>query len=117
MTHILTFRLYPEAETRLAFLGTLSTDIINPLITLKVPFRHHFPFVVTTHTFSQDTQDRIRKRIREDLKDAVNAHSDYAENVYPKLKRSYLKKAQEVEVGIPPSPFPSVSHILPYHRI
>ena len=46
----------------------------------------------------QETQERIRKRIREDLKSAVAAHTDYEQDVFPKLKRSYLKKSQEVEV-------------------
>ncbi|EMD41588.1 hypothetical protein CERSUDRAFT_110164 [Gelatoporia subvermispora B] len=68
-----------EADTRAAFLGTLTSDVINPLISLR------------------ETQDRIRKRIREDLKDAISAHTDYAENTLPRLKRNYLKKCQEVE--------------------
>lgn len=46
----------------------------------------------------QETQERIRKRIREDLKEAVSAHSDYEENIIPKLKRAYLKKSQDAEV-------------------
>ncbi len=46
----------------------------------------------------QEEQDRIRKRIRDDVKEAINAHTDYAENVLPRLKRTYLKKCQEVEV-------------------
>ncbi|OCH92733.1 RhoGAP-domain-containing protein [Obba rivulosa] len=68
-----------EADTRAAFLGTLTSDIINPLVALR------------------ETQDRIRKRIREDLKDAISAHTEYAENTLPRLKRNYLKKCQEVE--------------------
>ncbi|GBE78437.1 RhoGAP-domain-containing protein [Sparassis crispa] len=68
-----------EADTRMAFLGAITTDIINPLAALR------------------ETQDRIRKRIKEDLKDAVNAHTDYAESTLPRLKRTYLKKCQEVE--------------------
>ncbi|TCD68833.1 hypothetical protein EIP91_009700 [Steccherinum ochraceum] len=68
-----------EADTRVAFISTLSTEVLNPLLSLK------------------ETQERIRKRIREDLKDAITAHADYSENVYPKLKRAYLKKSQDVE--------------------
>ncbi|KAJ3556479.1 hypothetical protein NM688_g2008 [Phlebia brevispora] len=83
-----------EADTRKAFLESLSVEVINPLIALK------------------DTQERIRKRIREDLKEAVAAHNDYAENVYPKLQRSYLRKAQDAEeskvtVTVPPPLSPS----------
>ncbi|KAI0793371.1 hypothetical protein C8Q75DRAFT_848735 [Abortiporus biennis] len=68
-----------EAGARGAFLNTLNTDVINPIITFK------------------ETQDRIRKRIREDLKSAVEAHNEYITDTYPKLKRSYLKKSAEVE--------------------
>jgi len=32
------------------------------------------------------------------MKDSIQAHNDYAENVLPKLKRAYLKKCQDVEV-------------------
>ena len=39
------------------------------------------------------------------MKDSIQAHNDYAENVLPKLKRAYLKKCQDVEVRAP--------HILP----
>ncbi|KAH9919137.1 uncharacterized protein B0H18DRAFT_882164 [Fomitopsis serialis] len=68
-----------EADTRVAFLGALTGDVINPLIVLR------------------ETQDRIRKRIKEDLKDAVAAHTDYSENVLPRYKRNYLRKCQEAE--------------------
>ncbi|THH01505.1 hypothetical protein EW026_g1185 [Hermanssonia centrifuga] len=68
-----------EADTRMAFIASMTTEVINPLVALK------------------ETQERIRKRIREDLKDAISTHTDYAENVYPKLQRTYLKKAQDVE--------------------
>ena len=32
------------------------------------------------------------------MKESIQAHTDYAENVLPKLKRAYLKKCQDVEV-------------------
>ena len=32
------------------------------------------------------------------MKDSIQAHNDYADNVLPKLKRAYLKKCQDVEV-------------------
>ncbi|KAI0733987.1 RhoGAP-domain-containing protein [Fomitopsis betulina] len=84
-----------EADTRVAFLGALNSDVINPLMNFR------------------ETQDRIRKRIKEDLKDAVTAHTEYSENVLPRLKRNYLRKCQEVEeykaaiqlnTQFPPSP-------------
>ncbi|KAI0252694.1 hypothetical protein BJV78DRAFT_331476 [Lactifluus subvellereus] len=68
-----------ETQARQAFLNTLTLDVINPLTALK------------------ETQDRTRKRIKEDLKDSAAAHTDYAENTLPKLKRAYLKKCQEFE--------------------
>ncbi|KAF8139875.1 hypothetical protein EV363DRAFT_1498278 [Boletus edulis] len=68
-----------EAQTRQAFLSTLTVDCVNSLMTLK------------------ETQERTRKRIKEDLKDSISTYSDYAENALPKLKRAYLKKCQEVE--------------------
>ncbi|CAL1696188.1 unnamed protein product [Somion occarium] len=68
-----------ELQGREAFVSALTADVINPLTSLK------------------ETQERIRKRIRDDLKDAITAHTDYVENVYPKLKRTYLKKSQDVE--------------------
>ncbi|KAI0662467.1 RhoGAP-domain-containing protein [Cubamyces menziesii] len=68
-----------EASTRTAFLENLVTHVIEPLANFK------------------EEQDRIRKRVREDLKEAITAHADFAENTLPRLKRAYLKKCQEAE--------------------
>ncbi|KAG8220143.1 hypothetical protein J3R82DRAFT_1169 [Butyriboletus roseoflavus] len=68
-----------EAQTKQAFLSTLTLDVVSSLMTLK------------------ETQERTRKRIKEDLKESTAAYSDYAENTLPKLKRTYVKKCQEVE--------------------
>jgi len=38
------------------------------------------------------------------MKESIQAHNDYAENVLPKLKRAYLKKCQDVEVKISRAP-------------
>ncbi|KAH9836530.1 RhoGAP-domain-containing protein, partial [Rhodofomes roseus] len=81
-----------EADTRVAFLGALTADVINPLMTLR------------------ETQDRIRKRIKEDLKDAVTAHTDYSENVLPRLKRNYLRKCQEAELNTQSPLSPTEGH-------
>ena len=51
-------------------------------------------------TYQQETQDRTRKRIKEDLKESTLAHTEFAENGLPKFKRAYLKKCQEFEVNI-----------------
>jgi hypothetical protein len=48
----------------------------------------------------KETQDRTRKRIKEDLKGSASAHADFAENTLPKLKRAYIKKCQDFEVTI-----------------
>ncbi|THV06112.1 RhoGAP-domain-containing protein [Dendrothele bispora CBS 962.96] len=68
-----------EAQTRQAFLSTLNIDVVTPLATLK------------------DTQERTRKRIKEDLKESGNAYNEYAEVALPRLKSRYLKKYAEVE--------------------
>ncbi|RPD58368.1 RhoGAP-domain-containing protein [Lentinus tigrinus ALCF2SS1-6] len=68
-----------EAVTHTAFVESLSTHVIDPLSNFK------------------EEQDRIRKRIRDDVKNAITAHAEYAENVLPRLKRTYIKKCQEVE--------------------
>ncbi|KXN81114.1 Rho GTPase-activating protein 27 [Leucoagaricus sp. SymC.cos] len=68
-----------EAQARQAFCATLTTDILNPLTNLK------------------ETQERTRKRIKEDLKDSTSAYTEYAEVVLPKLKARYAKKFVEVE--------------------
>ncbi|KAF5312338.1 hypothetical protein D9619_002972 [Psilocybe cf. subviscida] len=68
-----------EAQTRHALCSTLTSDIINPLTSLK------------------ETQERTRKRIKEDLKESGLAYNEYAEVMLPKLKNRYTKKYSEVE--------------------
>ena len=46
----------------------------------------------------QDSQDRTRKRIKEDLKESNLAYNEYADIVLPRLKTKYTKKYAEVEV-------------------
>ncbi|KAF9458728.1 hypothetical protein BDZ94DRAFT_1269896 [Collybia nuda] len=87
-----------EAQAREAFCATLTSDVITPLTVLK------------------ETQDRTRKRIKEDLKDSGMAYNEYAENILPRLRAKYSKKFAEVEeqkraaTAIPPtSPLPTTS--------
>ncbi|PPQ64732.1 hypothetical protein CVT26_002676 [Gymnopilus dilepis] len=68
-----------EAQARQALCATLSSDVIVPLTTLK------------------ETQERTRKRIKEDLKESSTAYNEYAESMLPKLKSRYAKKYSEVE--------------------
>ncbi|KZS93245.1 RhoGAP-domain-containing protein [Sistotremastrum niveocremeum HHB9708] len=68
-----------EADTRSAFAEVLRRDVIAPLTSLK------------------ETQERTRKRVKEDIKESMSAYQSYAENDLPKLKRQYLKKCQDVE--------------------
>lgn len=68
-----------EAQTRRAFMDAMTREVINPLISFK------------------ETQDRIRKRIRNHMKESIQTHTDYADNILPKLKRAYIKKCQDVE--------------------
>lgn len=95
------FTTIAETQARQAFLNTLTTEIIHPLTALKAslvsdshPSRH------MGLTFQQETQDRTRKRIKEDIKESTSAHTEFAENTLPKYKRAYLKKCQEFEVNI-----------------
>ncbi|KAF9262724.1 RhoGAP-domain-containing protein [Marasmius fiardii PR-910] len=68
-----------EVHARQAFIATLSTDVIQPLTNFK------------------ETQERTRKRIKEDLKESGIAYQEYAEVTLPKLKSRYQRKFQEVE--------------------
>ncbi|KAF9786030.1 RhoGAP-domain-containing protein [Thelephora terrestris] len=68
-----------EAQTRRAFMDSITHEVINPLVSFK------------------ETQERIRKRIRGQMKLSIQTHNDYTENVLPKLKRAYIKKCQDVE--------------------
>ncbi|KAJ7293179.1 hypothetical protein C8J57DRAFT_18129 [Mycena rebaudengoi] len=84
-----------ESQARQAFLSTLTSDVINPLTSLR------------------ETQDRTRKRIKEDLKESGAAYTDFAENGLPRLKAKYAKKFADVEeskrnaAAVPPlSPTP-----------
>ncbi|TFY83128.1 hypothetical protein EWM64_g882 [Hericium alpestre] len=68
-----------ETQARQAFLNTLSIDVLNPLSAFR------------------ESQDRTRKRIKEDLKESSTSHNEFAEGQLPKLKRTYLRKCQEYE--------------------
>ncbi|KAJ7042609.1 hypothetical protein C8F04DRAFT_83781 [Mycena alexandri] len=68
-----------ESQTRQAFLSALTVDVINPLTSLR------------------ETQERTRKRIKDDLKESGYAYNDFADNGLPKLKAKYAKKFAEVE--------------------
>jgi hypothetical protein len=46
---------------------------------------------------SQETQDRTRKRIREDITSAKQGYDEYAETL-SKLKGRYIRRCQEAEV-------------------
>ncbi|KAH8997007.1 hypothetical protein EDB86DRAFT_3043847 [Lactarius hatsudake] len=95
-----------ETRTRQVFMNTLTTDVINPLATLK------------------DTQDRTRKRVKDDLKESATAYADYAENTLPKLKKAYFRKCQEYEVTLSefatpflPLIFGDATRIFPWHLL
>ncbi|TFK30739.1 RhoGAP-domain-containing protein [Coprinopsis marcescibilis] len=68
-----------ETQARQAFCTSLANEVITPLSMLK------------------DTQERTRKRIKEDIKDSTDAYAEYAETVLPRLKGRYSKKFSEVE--------------------
>ncbi|KZW02078.1 RhoGAP-domain-containing protein [Exidia glandulosa HHB12029] len=68
-----------EADSRYAFLAMLRGEVMAPLVQIR------------------ETQERTKKRIREDLKESITAHADFAENTLPRLKRAYLKRCQEAD--------------------
>ncbi|KAF7306583.1 Glucosamine 6-phosphate N-acetyltransferase [Mycena indigotica] len=68
-----------EAQARQAFLSALTVDVLNPLTSLR------------------ETQERTRKRIKEDIKDSTSSYDDFAENGLPKLRSKYTRKFAEVE--------------------
>ncbi|KAM6498376.1 hypothetical protein JOM56_006324 [Amanita muscaria] len=87
-----------EAQARQAFCNTLATDVIAPLTAFK------------------EIQERTRKRIKEDLKEAAQGYNEYAETMLPKLKAKYSKRFLELEeqrkaaaTVLPTSPLPSSS--------
>ncbi|KAF8528039.1 RhoGAP-domain-containing protein [Hysterangium stoloniferum] len=90
-----------ETQTRGAFLEVLKSEVLAPLLDLK------------------ETQERTRKRIKEDLKLSTETHVEYAESVLPRLKRSYLKKCQDVEDYKPDKVIASLSteHDLPLSKV
>ena len=81
-------------------MDSMTREVINPLISFKVNtiFITTHPSLKTPLGEIQETQDRIRKRIRNDMKESIQTHADYEETTLPKLKRSYFKKCQDVEV-------------------
>ena len=88
-----------EVQARQAFCAALTTDVIAPLTTFKVTASHStLKNSVTLVCCAQETRDRTRKRIKEDLKEAIQAYNDYADNMLPRLKTKYYRKFSEVEV-------------------
>lgn len=49
-------------------------------------------------TVTQESQDRTRKRIKEDLKSAEIGYNEYADTLL-KLKTRYIRRCQDAEVG------------------
>jgi hypothetical protein len=72
--------------------------VIVPLITLKARVHALRCGANLQLCPLQETQERTRKRIKEDLKDSTTAYNEYAEVMLPKLKSRYVKKYSEVEV-------------------
>jgi hypothetical protein len=38
--------------------------------------------------------------VKEDIKESALAHTDFAENQLPKLRRAYARKCQEIDVRL-----------------
>ncbi|KAH9041938.1 hypothetical protein EDB84DRAFT_1559528 [Lactarius hengduanensis] len=67
-----------EASTQQAFVDILDNDVIKPLTTLKGD--------------PEESKDRTKNLIEEDLKRSATSYADYAENIVAKLQQAYLKK-------------------------
>ena len=80
---------------------TLADGIIRPLTTLKVSRGHYARCVRSflTSVVRKDTQGRTRERIKVDLKESAAAHADFAKKI-PKSREAYLKRCQELKVGL-----------------
>ncbi|EJU00982.1 RhoGAP-domain-containing protein [Dacryopinax primogenitus] len=74
-----TGELEREATTRGAFIESIRQDVLAPLSAFK------------------ETQERTRKRIKEDSKESYQRYQEMAESTLPRLKRNYIKKCQDVE--------------------
>ncbi|PWN44996.1 RhoGAP-domain-containing protein [Ceraceosorus guamensis] len=68
-----------EIDVRLSHIETLKQGVIVPL--------HHY----------RDSQERIRKRVKEDLKTSCGRYEEMRNVTLPRAKRSYEKKSEEVE--------------------
>ncbi|GJE85915.1 RhoGAP-domain-containing protein [Phanerochaete sordida] len=68
-----------ECETRKDFAASWTSEAIAPLTELK------------------KTHERMRERIRKDIKNSVTAYTSYADSTLPKLKRNYIRKSKEAE--------------------
>lgn len=55
-----------------------------------------FFFTLFTYKFYQDTHERTRRRVKEDIKSSSSDYNDYRETVQ-KLKKTYEKKYSELE--------------------
>lgn len=68
-----------ESDVRGAFINSLRTDIVGPLLELK------------------ETHERSRKRIKEDVKNSLVQYNEYSENTLPRLRRTYMKRCMEAD--------------------
>ncbi|KAF7320004.1 Glucosamine 6-phosphate N-acetyltransferase [Mycena kentingensis (nom. inval.)] len=69
--------------------GSAESTDITPGVSFAAS---HLPLI-----HPKETQERTKKRIKEDLKDSTQSYDDFAENGLPRLKAKYAKKFAEVE--------------------
>lgn len=68
-----------ELDARMHYIETLRQSVIAPL------------------SLYRDAQERIRKRVKDDLKTSISAYDDMRHHTLPRAKKAYDKKCEELE--------------------
>jgi hypothetical protein len=68
-----------ELDSRTHYLETVKQGVIAPFAVYR------------------DAQERIRKRVKEDLKTSIQAYEEMRTSILPRAKKTYEKKCEEVE--------------------
>lgn len=75
---LLSMLLLSELDARLTYIETLKQGVITPL------------------TMYRDAQERIRKRVKEDLRTSIGKYDEMRHTTLPRAKKLYEKRCEEV---------------------
>lgn len=67
-----------ELDARVTYIETLRQGVIAPL------------------TLYRDAQERIRKRVKEDLRTSIGKYDEMRHTILPRAKKTYEKRCEEV---------------------